>query len=144
MHLNISSISDPFRNGLSRESNPLYIHSVVVLRLPFSREVYENRSSVQLHLLKDVRTIVKVHHSKEKFIRKRLRVPKRVGDDCELVVSVLANDALPLRSQRGKHYNHGVVSRRRAHIVSELVTVELKYGPLRDHVGELLDPLRHG
>ena len=71
--------------------------------------MHENRSRVELHDLKYVGSLVKVHHGEEHLVGVELRIAVGVGHQMEFVRGLLANGALPLRGQGREHHDHGVV-----------------------------------
>ena len=69
-------------------------------------------------------SFIEVDHCEEQLVGIRLRIPKRVRDDHELVVSVFTDHALSLRGHRREHYDYGVVPRSGFDVVAELVDVK--------------------
>ena len=107
--MNVRALTDPLGQGLGAEAHPLNVHGIRFLGLSFGWEVHEDGRRVELHDLKDVGSLIKVHHGEEHLVGVKLGVAVRIGHQMELVRGLLADGALPLGRQGREHDDHGVV-----------------------------------
>ena len=84
--MNSRSFSNKLSHSVGIDTESLKFHLILTLFTAFGREVEDDRSSVEIHLLEDLLVLFELDNAKVKSFITHVSVTVRVGKDIELVV----------------------------------------------------------